>query len=169
MQKNIKLDQRIAKNIWIWSNPSLIALKNIINNFFLILFLEIVSTNFNSQILSNLNRINRILICSTVSFLRNIIFHKPSHDLMPLLFQKIGSNSRINTSGKSHQNFHLAYHIQNLKTISSKTPQQYSMEQQSCSVLYWNLNHFLYKNRAPYHQKFKAETRLFLLKTSNYF
>jgi hypothetical protein len=56
---------------------------------------------------------------------------------MPLLLQKIGSNSRINTSGKSYQNFHLAYHDSKLKkTISSKTPQQYSMEQQSCNVLY---------------------------------
>ena len=47
LQKNIKLDQRITKHIWIRSNPFLIACINIVNNSLLILFLKVKRANFN--------------------------------------------------------------------------------------------------------------------------
>lgn len=98
LQKNIKLDQRITKYIWIRSNTFLISCINIVNNSLLILFLKVKRTNLNPQKFRNLYCINRIIIRSTVSSLRNVVFHKTSDDLMSLLLQKIRRDSTIYAS-----------------------------------------------------------------------
>ena len=98
LQKNVKLDQRITKYIWIRSNTFLISCINIVNNSLLILFLKVKRTNLNPQKFRNLYCINRIIIRSTVSSLRNVVFHKTSDDLMSLLLQKIRRDSTIYAS-----------------------------------------------------------------------
>ena len=96
LQKDIKLDKRITKDIRIWSNSLLITSKNIVNNSFLIFFLEVKRADFYSQKFRNFDCIYGIIIGRTVPRIRNIIFHKPSNDLMPLLFQEISCNCTIN-------------------------------------------------------------------------
>ena len=98
--KELEFDFLVAHDVWVWSISLLVFFQHVINNFLLVFFFEVKNAEVDAEFYGNAFCVSKILCPWTFHAWKILtpVLHIDANNLMALLPQKIGRDSRINAT-----------------------------------------------------------------------